>query len=327
MPASKIASAAATPPLAAANLEQEESTASRRWFRLGVAGLAAILVSLALLIALGSGPFQSADENEHVSYALDVSHGFLPTLHTLVSVQIPGMHHGVTYTANHPPLFYLLEAFPLRTGIALGHPLAGFFLGRLLNIAFAVVGLLMLIWLARTVMPHRPSMALVAPLVVVSLPLSLAVSGQIYNDAAAVAASTAALACCCRLLLLGPSRGRLMAASAAALAAVAVRATGLEVVGLTVLSAAAAEAIHRPPAVPIKRMLRSSLAAASAVAGIVLAGIGWFYLRNMGLYGDLTGADVILRHFPGTAFPPTLRRTPCISGTINTVASSEGCNF
>lgn len=275
----------------------------REWFLLGIGGLTAILVSLALLLALSYRPFESTDENEHVSYALDVSHGFLPTLSTLVRPEIHGMHPGWTYTANHPPLFYFLEAVPLRAGISLGHPEVGFFAGRLLNIAIAAAGLLAVVWLARIVVPHRRSIALVAPVFVAALPLTTAVSGQIYNDAAAVAASTATLACCCRLLLLGPSRGRLIAVATSGLVAASIRATGLGVVVLAIGCAAATVVIHPPRHLRRRTLISSALGTAGFVGALTLAGIGWFYARNARLYGDLTGAGLVVKRFPSPHVP------------------------
>ena len=140
------------------------AASARRWTALGVAGAAVVLSCLGLLVALATPPFAGADEAQHVAYALEVSDGRLPDLYTPVRSAVPGMlglpagcqvpaalarsaiESGTTaglpacavrdgagpsvfdliYTANHPPLFYLLQALPLGWGTGRRPPLAGF---------------------------------------------------------------------------------------------------------------------------------------------------------------------------------------------------------
>lgn len=278
----------------------------RRWLSVGVVGATIVLVALALLTALATHPFQSADENEHVSYAFDVSSGHLPTLDTVVQPRLPGMHAGLTYTANHPPLFYALEAVPLRLGAAIGKPLAGFYLARTLNVAIAVLGLVALAGLVRVAVPSRPVLAVTAPALLAPLPLAVAVSGQVYNDALALTTTTAALLCCALVLLRGPSLRRLVLLSGAALLVASSRATGLEVAALAIGSAAMAELLQPPTGHlysstaahrPLRDRALRALGAGTVVTGTILAGIGWFYARNRHLYGDLTGAKITVARF------------------------------
>jgi len=274
---------------------------ARRWLVVGVCGAALIALALALLMSVVAPPFSAGDENEHVSYALEVGHGRLPTLSTQVRPEIPGMRYDDTYTANHPPLFYALEAVPLLVGTRTGHPVLGLHLARALNALIGAAGVVALAVLARVVVPRRPDVAIAAAALLAPVPLLVAVSGQVYNDALAVATSTGALVAAATVLLRGPSRRRLAVLAGAALLATATRATGGEPAALAVLAAAVAVLVHATSRG--WRRVASSAAAAAAVAVPVLLGIGWFFERNRRLYGDPTGSRQALRRFPDQRVP------------------------
>lgn len=273
----------------------------RRWLVLGVGGAALIALALALLMSVVAPPFSAGDENEHVSYALEVGHGRLPTLATQVRPEIPRMRHDDIYTANHPPLFYVLEAVPLLVGTRTGHPVLGLHLARALNALIGATGVVALAVLARVVVPRRPDVAVAAAALLAPVPLLVAVSGQVYNDALAVATSTGALAAAATVLLRGPSRGRLALLAGAALLATATRATGGEPAALAVLAAAVAVLVHATSSG--WRRVGSAATAAAAVAVPVVLGVGWFFERNRRLYGDPTGSRQALRRFPDQRVP------------------------
>ena len=60
-------------------------------------------------------PFVARDESSHVAYALAVADGRFPRIDdTNPAGAIPGLEPFKTWTANHPPLFYVLSAGAAR---------------------------------------------------------------------------------------------------------------------------------------------------------------------------------------------------------------------
>jgi hypothetical protein len=226
-----------------------------------------------------------------------------------------------TYTANHPPLFYALEAAPLTAGVHAGHALAGFRAARLLNVAIGMAAVVAVAWLVRELVPARPDLAVASAALTGTVGLLVAVSSQLYNDALALATITGALAATVALIRRGPSPWRLAMVGGLALAAASSRASGLLEACLVIPAAGVAVALHpartrlfpaRRPAVIVGagtaaatavrttwwRQLARGAAAGAAGALLVAGGIGWFYLRNVRLYGDATGAGIVARMFP-----------------------------
>ena len=71
-------------------------------------------------------PFVPRDESSHVTYALAIADGRFPASTTPIPAgAIPGLEPFKTWTANHPPLFYVLSAVPLEAGKAIGEPVLG----------------------------------------------------------------------------------------------------------------------------------------------------------------------------------------------------------
>lgn len=203
----------------------------------------------------------------------------------------------VIYTANHPPLFYVLEAAPLRLGEAVGAPIGGLIAARVVNIAVGALGLAAAAGLVLLLAPRRADLAVATAGLVGLCGLYADLAGQVYNDVLAVATITAALAAAVAIAIRGPSPGRLVLVCAATLAAAASRASGLEVAGLIAPAVGLAVGWHRAARRAPVAAAAAGAGAALLVVGTVAAGIGWFYLRNLSLYGDLTGADVVSRMF------------------------------
>jgi hypothetical protein len=138
-------------------------------------------------------------------------------------------------------------------------------------------------------------LGVVATGLVALVPTFVVFSSLVYNDSLAFLTSTATLAACTALLLRGPSLARLAAVAATASAAVLSRASGAFVVavaGLAVLVAA----WRAGEGGGWRRALRA-LVPAAAVGAVVVASAGWFYLRNIDLYGSVTGTEALLQRF------------------------------
>ncbi|WP_154675148.1 hypothetical protein [Parafrankia elaeagni] len=325
---------------------------SRRWLVLGVVAAGLLLGVLGLAGALATKPFAGADEAQHTAYALEVAAGRLPELDTPVRSTIPGMpglppdchmppaaaraavdrrdaallpacarrsgaaltNWDLVYTANHPPLFYLLEALPLGAGRALDHPLAGFYAARLLNLAVGIAAVVATAWLVRGLLPARPDLAVGAAAVLAVTGIFIAVTSQVYNDAFAVALITAATAATLALARRGPSARTLLPIALLVPAAALGRASGGLAAAVLVPAVGLAAALGTRPGPdrpgPDRTHLTRAVGAgwrrpllagfgASAVTGLLtIAAAGWFYARNNRLYGDPAGSERAAWMFP-----------------------------
>jgi hypothetical protein len=283
-------------------------------------GLGGVLVTFAVLATLQAftiHPFHPPDETSHVGYALEVGHGDLPTIETPIPRgDIPLLDHKVAnsrpanrtvWTANHPPLYYLVAAVPLRIGVALDRPLGGIRAARLVTIGISLVGLALVVLLARELVPGRPELWVAAGGLAALLPVQVLTSAVVYNDALAFTLTAGVLVLVTRLLRWGPTPRRLVLLALLAAAAALIRASGLIVVA--VAAPAVAVAVWRHADRPgTARVLRAAGAAALVVVTAVAAA-GWFYLRNRQLYGSATGTGALLAKFsrsPHGSIPQTL---------------------
>lgn len=243
---------------------------------------------LALMVALADAPYATGDEPPHVDYAYQVWHGGLPVFEDGLELRPDGAWLApVQWTAQHPPLYYLIVA-PLVGPLAdAGHPVAAVYAARGVNVLLSGVFVLAAWWSARRL--TRPGSAL-PPLVAFlagAMPAVAHVGGSAYNDLLAATGVT---------VLFG-------------LAATAVR-RGLDARLIAVLSLVAATcALTRLSAALIAAVVAGVALAAGAVRaaqgrgrwahvgalalagpGAVLATSGWFYLRNLELTGTITGS-------------------------------------
>jgi hypothetical protein len=271
--------------------------------RLAVVCAALSGMLLALMVALADAPYATGDEPPHVDYAYQVWHGELPVFEDGLELRPDGAWLApVQWTAQHPPLYYLLIA-PLVGPLAdAGHPVAAVYAARGVNVLLAGAFVLAAWWSARRL--TRPGSVL-SPLVAFlagAMPAAAHVGGSAYNDL---------LAATCVTVLFG-------------LAAMAVR-RGLDARLIALLSlVAAACALSRLSAALIAAVVAGVALAAGAVRaaqgrgrwahvaalaaagpGAVLAASGWFYLRNLELTGTVTGShfDWALENQNRTARP------------------------
>jgi hypothetical protein len=282
-----------------------------RGIALGVAGALLVFLALTTVQALGITPYLPPDELYHVSYAVVVGDGRLPTLTTPVPAdEVPLMPDDGRprriYTANHPPLFYLPESVVLR----IGSPAVAIGAARLLSACFGAAGVLMVAWLALILLPSRPRVVVAAAWFVALLPAVPHYSAFVYNDGLGFLASTATLVAGALALRRGPTRWRMTGLAAAAAAAALTRAPGLTLAGVAGLVAAAAVWPHSGR--PVQRRLLAAAGAGALVGGAALASSIWFYLRNRALYGQLTGSQYnqALFGFPRQANPARLAASP-----------------
>lgn len=264
--------------------------------------LAGLLFSLH--VALLAGPLWEADERSHAAYALSLMLGELPTIDTQVvddpdrfpaiSASLAGQDtaHRDIWTANHPPLYYLISLPFVAGADALGVPDAGLLAMRILNAVGFAAALYLVGLIARELVPTRPVIWVLATVVALSCGTVTHLGGFIYNDGLGVAFSSLAILLALRILIRGPSRARLISVMLAATAAAATRVSGI----LTVVVCCAAVVLtglhdRHPDRWP------RAIGRAAMVAVVPAASIGWFYLRNIGLYGDISASAALLAKF------------------------------
>jgi hypothetical protein len=291
----------------------------RRAVRLGVAGAVLAVLVVGLLQALTVPPFQWTDEPSHYAYADEVSRGRLPTIETPVRTGGSATLERIMarrdptrrtiWTANHPPLFYLVEAGPVRAAAAAGGPDAGLIAGRVVSVLLAAAGIALVGLLARLLVPARPAVAVVAAALAGLLPSFASISARLFNDSLAFLTATALLAVAVAWIVKGPSPARLGLLAATAAAAGATRASGLLAVGVAGLAVVAGSWLRaRERGTP--RPWLAGVGPGLVVAVAVAATSGWFWLRNLRLYGDLTGSAALLERFeraPRGSAPGILR--------------------
>jgi hypothetical protein len=275
----------------------------------GLAGALLTFAVLATLQAFTIHPFHPPDEMSHVGYALGVGHGNLPTIETPIpGGEIPLLQHKVNnsrpanrtiWTANHPPLYYVIAAVPLRIGVAVDRPLGGIRATRLVTVAISLVGLVLVVLLARELVPARPELWVAAGGLAALLPCLVLNSAAVYNDALGFTLTAGALVLVARVLRWGPTGRRLVLLSVLAAAGALTRASGLIVVAVAALAAAVAVWRHGDRPARVRALL--AVLAGGAVVVTAVAAAGWFYLRNEQLYGSATGTAALLAKFHRTA--------------------------
>lgn len=247
----------------------------------GVTGAVLLFLGLTVLASLAVRPLRQPDESAHVAYAIAVAHGTIPRIDEKARPSIPGQRGTNVYTANHPPLYYVLVAGPLLAGINTGHPLLGLHLARLESVAFSAATVALTAVLAGLLVRRRPEVAVAAAAIFATVGTFIVTSAQVYNDSLATLLSIAVLLATLNVIRSGLRTGSCLLLVLTAAAAVATRISNAEVaviaaIGLIVTGVR-------------ERAIRRGVAWTAALAAGCLASSGWFYLLNQARYGHLTG--------------------------------------
>ncbi len=261
--------------------------------------LAVMMSAIGLQVAMTFNiPSWGNDEPAHVGYVATLAHGDLPTIYSRI-VDDPdrfphggeGLYgwdrdHNHIWVANHPPLYHL-ALVPVWQAFSgdLAHVVLA---GRFINTVGFALWLLLVGLVARELVPHRPAVPALATVAAVTPTLAMR-AGFFMNDGWASAAALLAFLVTIRMVRDGITPQRVAWATLAGSVAAGTRAPGVLIV-----AACAATVLL----VGWRRVGRwRSLLAAGVIGGVPAAATGWFYLRNLRLYGDLTGQDALLRKF------------------------------
>ncbi|WP_310529897.1 hypothetical protein [Nocardioides sp.] len=266
----------------------------------------AVPLLVAVLLALAGAqialvfkvPSWGNDEPAHVGYVASLAEGRLPTIETDIvddparfprtATEFRGWDegHGDIWTANHPPLFHL--ALVPVWWVASEHQSAMIITMRLANTLGFAAWLFLVGVLASELARRRPAVAALA-VVVAAAPTLVLRSAFFVNDGWASASALLLLLMTIRMMRGTVTPARIAVAVAAGTVAAGTRAQGVLVVALC--AATLLFVLTR------RDGWRRGMTVAAAVGGIPALAFGWFYLRNLRLYGDLTGQGALLEKF------------------------------
>ncbi len=273
----------------------------RRWGlrRVGVAAVVIAYAALGTLNALAVPPLVPRDETGHISYVVSITHGDLPTITTpLAKDDVPLLranHKDTTWAANHPPLFYVLAAGPMKLALSLHRPTLGIRLIRIMNVGFVMATMVLAAVLARRLLRRSPRAPIVAAATAGLIGTVPHTAAMAYNDAVAMFTAAALTVAAIAVFDRGPSVRALAWVAGAASAAALSRFTNLAVIATAGVVVALGVVRHTGGSVGQRF---AALARAGGIVGVpVVVSSAWFYLRNRHLYGDYTGAHDLLVMF------------------------------
>ncbi|WP_170225193.1 phospholipid carrier-dependent glycosyltransferase [Nocardioides albertanoniae] len=249
--------------------------------------------------------YQGRDEGPNAAYAIELSQGRLPTINTPVTTdaarhplvvagrtRMSDESHRHIWTANHPPLYYALSVPLVYAADQLDAPQLLIVGMRLINAVGSGLCVL-LVGLIAFELTRRPEVALLATGISASCAVLVSAGGHIANDGVAVAASSLALLGTLRILGRGLTGRRLALVAVAGVAAAGAKAPGV----LTVALCGAALAVALLVQDRSRRGVLRAVGAAAVATGLPALATGWFYVRNIVLYGDPTASGALLEKF------------------------------
>lgn len=253
---------------------------------LPLAVLTAILLSA--VAALVQAPYVTGDEAPHIDYAYQVWQGELPVFEDGLEHRPAGAFLApVQWTAQHPPLYYLLVA-PLVGPLAeTGHPVAAVYAARAVNVLLSGVLVLVAHAGARRICRPGSTVPAVVAFVVALMAAKSHIGGSGYNDLLAAIFVTAAFGVAATVVRRGLDARLVLAlallVSGAALTRLSAGVVAVVVAGVAGLAGAVRAAQGRGRWAPVAGLALGGPA-------LVLATAGWFYLRNVELTGTVTGS-------------------------------------
>ncbi len=273
----------------------------------GVAMAVVVFVAAGTSFALHEPPFNGTDERAHLAYAHAIAGGHLPTIDEPIRVPADATvwrrelfddsknaSYRTIWVANHPPLHYLGVAPLVWAADALGRADGGLLFLRFANLAFASIGIVFTYLLTTEISGSR-RLGLGAAALAATLPRGHYEFSQALNDGLAFAAVTAVVWATARVLRRGPSRRNLLVVAATITVAAGARAAAM-VVALAAVAVLTITAFWRRPGRLASRARAAVVTGAVTVLPATVV-FGWFYARNLVLYGDIGGSAYLMDHF------------------------------
>ncbi len=317
----------------------------------GVVVILCLYLIVALLYGVTIPILETPDANGHYAYIHELTEGRgLPVQGTPSGARVTG------YVASHPPLYYTLcaaltswvsddvdlqewawrnphqtmgdasrtvnknrlihtasERFPWQ-----GTPLT-IHIARLVSTLLGVLVVVATYGTALELFPHQRWFALGATALAAFNPMFVFTSSRVSNDAAVAAFGSLTIWCAVRLAVRGLSRRGLVLTGAALGLAILSKLSGtvlVPIVPLALLFDASRGAQRGVRDLLCKERLLSLMTSIAIVFGTAISISGWWFARNLLLYGELMGVDAWLSH---TA---TVRSTPI--GVLSVIPELRG---
>lgn len=305
MPIAEIATPSAETESTAADVAR--TGARRRSIAVtGLIGVVVAYLAIGALFAMEQPPFVGADEKAHLGYAYVVADGALPTIDQRLpvptwadqwlseTIYTRDDRNRSIWVANHPPLFYMSVAPVIWWSELTERADGGLLLLRFANIAYGAVGIVFTyaigLELTRSSRIALLSAATAATMTQLYASLSLAMSdGLTYAAGAAV--TWAGIRCLRR----GPTTQNLVLLAATTAVASGARAVTMLLAFGVVGTVAVFEYLEPRPVARDRWLGAARVAAIGAIPA--LAAWGWFYIRNIVLYGDIGASAYLLDRF------------------------------
>ena len=301
-----------------------------RWgWWLGLAGIALLLAGSGWYQVWVGPPYRYADEQAHAGYVIELQDGHLPTIDTPIDAAHGGQdlrdrlrlepeRRRDIWVANNPPLPYVMAMGPSAITRALGWP-GGPLLGlRLTNLACMVAAVVVVGRFGANLAGGDRAVGLVAGGLFAATPHVGFIGGIGVTDGPAILFTVLILDQLVGICRLGPSRRRLALLGAWCAFGAACRPMTAVLAGACAAMAFGIVLLRTPP---VQRLLHrgepdpdADPDAAADVEpqtggrpGLIWSGLvlalpaivlsGWWYLRNIHLYGDATGSKHLLEKF------------------------------
>lgn len=278
------------------------------WELVGLIAAIIVFVCASTSFALQVPAFHSTDERAHLGYAHAIADGHLPEIddrpdipteatvwRDVVTGKSRTDSYRTVWVANHPPLHYVLVAPLIWLSTAAGRTDGGVMYMRFANIAFACAGIAFTYLLAVQLTGGERRSGLAAASLVALIPRGHFEFAQGFNDGLSFAATTAVVWAAVRYLRHGHSSSGLLVLGATVAVAAGSRAAAMIVAVAVVAVVSVVRLITHGGTV----RLRARAAALTAIGGLAPAAVlfGWFYLRNVSLYGDIGASSYLLERF------------------------------
>ncbi|GAB4469465.1 MAG: hypothetical protein Kow00124_04630 [Anaerolineae bacterium] len=292
-----------------------------------LAALLVVYLALAAAYSLSTPLFEGPDEAYHYPVVQHIAAtGALPVMQ-------PGMETAWQQEASQPPLYYLIAAGltalidtgdmpqvrrlnphrkvgviadPDNKNLALHGPAEAFpwygtvlavRLVRLFSLALGGLTVAIVYHTAPVVWPDKPDYPLLAAALVAFNPMFLYLSGVVSNDNLAITLGCWAMLLLARMLRSGITRRRAVTAAVVIALAALTKLSGLLLLPL----AAVVYAVQA-----WRGQRREALMATGLLLGTWLALAGWWYVRNLALYGELLGTGTHIAIIGARTGPPDL---------------------
>lgn len=262
----------------------------------GLAGALLVYVALGVANIVFLPRFYAPDEPRNAAYAFELWSGRLP--------RIPDpLPHAEMHTsklkrsdfhasAQHPPLYYALVGGPIKASVALlGDVTPGVKAARGITLAMGLAALVTMFRLVRLLVPSHPAIAVAAVGVFASVPQVSNTFGIVYNDALGMLTAMGLLHASLAVLLQGPTRRRLVEAGVWMALASLTRFAGVLTSCFGLLAIFLSAWVHDPGGHLARA--RTGVVRCLPLVVAMLATSGWFYVRSLILYGDVTGARIL----------------------------------